>query len=1120
MSGDDTAESRSLPVRPRIVDCTYLLHEKLAEGGMGTVHRATRRVGGTQVALKLVAPANLKARSESSEAISALPLELRLRLALAREFQTLSSLHHPHVVQVLDYGFDDALGPYFTMELLAAPRTILDAGAALPLRGKVLLLAQVLRALAYVHRRGIIHRDLKPSNVLCVDGVVKVVDFGLATASPMTVRAAGTLAYMAPELMDGSPPSVASDLYAVGMIAGALITSPILSDEEMQFGPTELEPRGTVGALDLKRLDDNPDPTLSIRRAVVEIVRRLLAKAPEARYQTAAEVLVELSRATGEELPLETDATRESFLSASEFIGRGAELGRLKTALGAARLGRGSGWLVGGESGVGKSRLISELRTLALVEGACVARGQAVAEGGGSHDLWMPVLRALCLRSEPGDEDLAALKDIVPDLPLLLERPLGDAPTLSPAAAGARLTQAVEALFRRQTRPTVVVLEDLQWASPDSLALLGAISRIAATLRLLLVGTFRDDDAPTLPESVPGMRVMKLHRLESEQVSRLSVSMLGRAGARPDLVDYLCRETGGNLFFLVETVRALAEKAGDLERIAALELPEQMLAGGIERVARVSEGRALLEAAAVVGRRLDLALLEKLGGANLPVWLRAHANAAILDFEQGEWRFAHDQLRRAVLAHVTVERRVELHRQAAEAIEAVYRGTLDGHAAALAHHFEQAGEAEKAWFYRVRAGDIATRLCGYVEARRHYAGALALLARLPEDEHRLRHRVDTLLKQVYTAMVADSAEQNLARMAEARSALDRLDSGGGLAMEDEIRMARVNNVIGRVHFYGGQPREALACFRQVLPIAQKSGDSELAALPACLIGTALLTEGKMREAEPLLRQSVAPLERLGEPFEWFRAVGYLGFSLIAGGRYREGLDELARVHERARQIGQDSLSSAAHLMRGSAYVMLSGDWQLGIDDLSQVLHFASRTGDKLHLGMAWSSIGWASANLGRHQEATDCRAKAAVLAEAMGGRIMMADWHAAADAEIAFLGGEVERARGLAAAQAATSAQGGLLFSYGTAERVWGTVCSRQGDAGEADQHFACSLDALDRGGLVLPGARTRLWWARERRCRGEKGEAERLFDDCMAQLHASGCAGMTADAERLWAES
>ncbi|KAB2860075.1 MAG: serine/threonine protein kinase, partial [Anaerolineae bacterium] len=153
----------------------YQLHEKLGEGGMGAVYRATDRLTGQAVALKrvLIPTGGTSPETDSS----------RLRLSLAREFQTLASLRHPNVIGVEDYGFDTNQQPYFTMTLLEKPQTILEVGAKASLDQKIDLLIQLLQAMAYLHRRGILHRDLKPANVLVEDGeTVRVLDFGLATA--------------------------------------------------------------------------------------------------------------------------------------------------------------------------------------------------------------------------------------------------------------------------------------------------------------------------------------------------------------------------------------------------------------------------------------------------------------------------------------------------------------------------------------------------------------------------------------------------------------------------------------------------------------------------------------------------------------------------------------------------------------------------------------------------------------------------------------------------------------------------------------------------------------------------------------------------------------------------
>ena len=388
-----------------IVDKTYVLHDKLGQGGMGMVYRAIHRMSGRIVAVKLLR------REDCEPSVRDSHLDLHPRLALAREFQILSSLNHPNIVQVIDYGFDEARGPYVAMELLSPSQTILEAAANRPMEERVLLLAQLLLALAYLHRRRIIHRDLKPSNVLFSNRAVKVLDFGLATATAQSTDLAGTLDYVAPELWLGSPERRVRLVCVPGVISCQLLTGSLPDWEQrglleslssstttMRLGSEE-----TVSSIvrvlrdrreSASRSDEASEraraikPATTIEGPLGQVVRRLLEEQPSQRYSSAVSVLRDLSQALGEALPIETVATRESFLQASEMVGRQQEFLALRSALKNTIGGRGSSWLVG-ESGVGKSRLFSELRTQALVEGAVVVQGQAIAEGGSSYGVWL-----------------------------------------------------------------------------------------------------------------------------------------------------------------------------------------------------------------------------------------------------------------------------------------------------------------------------------------------------------------------------------------------------------------------------------------------------------------------------------------------------------------------------------------------------------------------------------------------------------------------------------------------------------------------------------------------------------------------------------------------------------
>ncbi|MFY0573356.1 ATP-binding protein [Cystobacter fuscus] len=443
------------------------------------------------------------------------------------------------------------------------------------------------------------------------------------------------------------------------------------------------------------------------------IFHRLMAANPRERYGRAEEVLKDLREMADQQVQLETRDTRESYLRAARFVGRERERAQLEQALERAQTGQGEAWLVGGESGVGKSRLVEELRTLAMVRGAVVLRGQGVSHGGGPYEDFRAVLPWLALLTEPSDFEASVLKPLVPNLEALLQRRVPEALEVAGDMAQERLMGVVEALVERIGQPTVLILEDLHWGRAESTRLLARLSARAAALPLLVVATYRDDERPGLPRELPAMRVLSVPRLGAEAMAHLSESMIGEAGRAPQVLELLRRETEGNPFFLVEVVRALAEEAGQLDRIGAVPLPARVFAGGVRQLIQrrldkvPASARELLELAAVVGRHLHLEVLRASAPeVDLQRWLEDCVAASVLDFADGRWRFAHDKLREGTLASLPPEKARALHRRAALAIEFAYPHASEW-LAALAWHWAKAEDTEREAHYAERAGSQA-----------------------------------------------------------------------------------------------------------------------------------------------------------------------------------------------------------------------------------------------------------------------------------------------------------------------------------------------------------------------------------------------------------------------------
>ncbi len=699
-------------VQPSIViSSRYQVLAKLGEGGMGTVYQAQDRMTGQTVALKrmLGQRHKLKATPQSDAAV------------LAQEFKFLASLRHPHIISVLDYGVDGLGQPFYTMTLVEDAQEFNVVVSQRDLNGKIDLILQVLQALSYLHRRGILHRDLKPANVM-VDrqGQVKVVDFGLAARAGQQNAPAGTLIYMAPEVLRGESAVPQSDLYAVGIMAYESFAGqrPFAGSNAIAlmynavYEPLDLAPLLLA-------------PSLSI------ILQRLLTPSVEDRYSTAEAVMQALAEATGRPLVIETQATRESFLQAAEFVGRETELKSLNDALIAAEKGQGSVWLIGGESGVGKSRLVEEIQVQAMLRGALVLRGQAVAEGKTPYQIWQDTIRRLILQVELTDFQASVLKPILPDIGEMLGRDIVDPPAIDALSLQIRLRDVIEFVFY-QKQLMVLLLEDLQWAD-ESLVILHWLIEVAKRTPLLIIGTYRDDEHQLLPEQFPGSHQIRLIRLSMAAIAQLSASMLGEGGKSDKVIKLLERETEGNVFFIVEVVRTLAEEAGGLANVGLKTLPDHVFAGGMQmvikrRLDRVPEAaRYLMTAAAVFGRELDLRVLSVMTpmtdrtGRNIEEWLQQVSTVIEADGER--YRFAHDKLREAILAALSAENRRQIHWQIAEAIELADPDSPIKYAS-LAYHWGQAQNPEKTIRNAILAGQIALRSGSYREAIQLFEQAL------------------------------------------------------------------------------------------------------------------------------------------------------------------------------------------------------------------------------------------------------------------------------------------------------------------------------------------------------------------------------------------------------------
>lgn len=915
----------------------YRVLEILGQGSMGIVYRAHDRLTNSVVALKKI---HIPAYQLDFATQVADPKPEHSLDSLTREFQTLASLRHPYIIHVLDFALDEAQQPFFTMEYLANSQNLRQYS-----RGKdhdeiIRCLLQVLEALAYLHRQGIIHRDLKPDNILVADQQARVLDFGLSIKRHEQADLSGTLAYMAPETLQHGITVEASDLYAVGVMAYELICGQL---------PFEL---GDFQGL----LSEQPDMSLlDVPMELSLIIQRLLLKQPEDRYTSANQAADALRRVVGITLGADETAIRESYLRAGRFVGRGEEVQRLSVALQEAANGKGSAWLVQGESGVGKSRLLDEIRVQALVKGAWVMRGQAFEGGGLSYQVWRNILPELILRVDLSPDEASILQDIVPEMDRLVEQTVMPAPTLIGQAYQERLILTIYDLFKRAVHPILLILEDLQWSN-ESLAILEHLLRTIGDLPLLILGSYRTDESPKIPEALHAMQSIMLPRFNPDAIGELSESMLGEAGRQDHVVKFLEKETEGNVFFLVEVVRALAEESGQLASVGRMTLPNHVFTGGVDRIiqrrlTRVPAwGQELLQLAAVQGRYLDLALLEKtdrVPAMGIASWLDNCVNAAVIEAADGKWRFSHDKLRESLLANLSQNQLVQFHQRIAESIEALYNDQLDTYAPVLAKHWAAANHPEKESAYLLTAGEQLKNGGSYIDALRQFERALHIQSY--QYHAQPRHAEAGLYNKIGNIYQLRGMDNEGERWQNKALTLYR-------DLNDLAGIREALSELGDIELRRGHYDSARTYFEKSLALSRQIGAVKQEAYDLMNLGNLAQLENDIPQSLTLREESLVKMRQAGEPVDIARALNNLALTHDLMGNFDRALEVHHEALDLRRQLN-DPMGIAYSLANMGALYNELGKYHPAESMITEAIALLRQIGNMFGLIKALSMIG-------------------------------------------------------------------------------------------------------------------------------------------------------------------
>lgn len=679
------------------------------------------------------------------------------------------------------------------------------------------------------------------------------------------------------------------------------------------------------------------------------------------------------------------------------FTGRARELDDLVELFAQAKAGLGQVAFIAGEAGIGKSRLVYELRHRLMqsgeeatwLEGHCVSFGQTIP--------LLPVIdqvRALCdIEDRDGAANILAKLDTVlerygdleayaPYLRYLLAVDADDPtlPHMDAALRRARTFEAVRALTVRavQQRPAVLVFEDLHWIDSSTQEYLAPLLDAIAGAPVLIIGTYRIGYTPPFG-SRSNCTTLALRTLSEQDSLALAGQVLGSSERLPgDVTAALMQKAGGVPLFLEEVAKTLVDlgvlQRGDdgyrmMKSVAEVDLPDTIEGIIMARLDRLGEGgKRTVQIASVIGRNFVRRLLERI--AELPAQLEgllAELKRLEIVYEQGllpepAYVFKHAVIQDVAYNSLLLQRRKELHRAVGAAIEELYPDRLAEHFGKLAHHYAGGEQWAKALEYARLAGDQAAHGYANIEANDYYAQAL-----------RAAERSQPIPPAGELAALHAKRGAVLNTLAEYDAGIEHYERALSLIRDEGDRRAELDVLLGLadVHYNYHHGEDAQDFCEQALAIADELQDP--AAQASCHASRSAFIsawQGPVAEARRSAKVALELAERVENPPLRARTLIFLGSVL----QWRADFDAcLPYLHEGA-QLAEQTHSGyiLGHALFQLGHANLSrGRYQQALRWYEEMSRYAEGANDKFWIARAPNLFGGVHLELFDYQTAID-----------------------------------------------------------------------------------------------------------------------------------------------------
>jgi predicted ATPase len=759
----------------------------------------------------------------------------------------------------------------------------------------------------------------------------------------------------------------------------------------------------------------------------------------------------------------ETEATPSPWApSASVFVGRRRELELLKARLKQAWDGHGGTVLIGGEPGIGKTRLADKVAAFARTVGLEVVWGRCwEGEGAPAFWPWIQLLRVLATRHR--GEDLkrlmglrgGELAQVVPELREFVPEAGLPAESLDADQARFRLFDSVTAFLKRAAggQAMVLILEDVHWADRSSLRLLQYLGGEIADASLVVIATYRDSEVarkPALRKVLAELaRAGSCERLLLQGFTPVDITEFIRESANvfpaESLVRALHSETEGNPFFVGEIVHLLVA-SGELGAAwdalpHPLRIPDTVRDVIRRRFDLLSaECRLVLVTAAVLGREFGLHVLRRvnvdLAGKMLRLIDEAIETRIVtrLPSGAGNYRFVHALIRETIYDGLTEEDRARLHCAAGAALEAEGMTPQESsiRSSLLSHHYFRGlpyGDPEKVILWAIRAAEGATEASAHEEAVEHYQKAVAALAFTGADDSRrcdlllslgeAQNRAGEVPKARRTFRLAAQLARQLGlveQLARAALGLGGVFQATGAADSELVRLLEeaistfgdrstahhakaLAGLSIATHFHD-TPERRLCLADRAVEMARKVRDpsAELFGLEA--MRYALLNPSGLLRRIEIGRNIVLLAQRLADGEAASRGHQRLAADLLELGDVTGFDQEIDHLELLAAELRQPSYRAQSILTRAMR-AMMSGGFDQADILAREALHLAERVGDARAISCFWAQKVWSRRDRGGSGELDS------ILRQGCAQFPALTSWRAA----LALLLSEVQRVR-------------------------------------------------------------------------------------------------------------